>query len=670
MSGTLLTFAQAMDKFTKNIGILAHVDAGKTTLTENFLFLSGATRQKGSVDDGSAITDSLAIEQKRGISVRSTAVTIPWKGQIINVLDTPGHVDFSAEVERVLRVLDGAVVVLSAVEGVQAHTVSLVHILQEMQIPFLIFINKIDRAGADFESVLEMITQELGLSLLPMNVPVEEGRAQAHIQPFWTDSNEFQAVKEDCIDEIVESDDFLLEQFLEGEALSEKDILASGLEQVALGKMVPVLVGAAKKSVGIRELLDAVVDLLPLPPHDISRPLSALVYKVEHHKLHGRLAHIRVFDGQIQSKDSVFLPRHQEVKNIGVTKKIRLNKLIDVPQLTAGEIGIITGISDIYAGDIVGEKGRIPAAKVLQAPVMTVQVLPQNKQDYHPLWQALQWLDSEDPSLALKRYTESQEFHLRIAGPMQVEILEDQIQERFGIATTFKDPEIIYKERPLAKAEGYVRYWMPKPCWAIMTFLIEPAELGSGVRYESKVRQSDIHQKYQNEIRQTIPFALKQGLKGWEVTDLKITLIQGEDHEMHSRPGDFKLATPMGILRGLEAAGTELLEPMMDFKIRAPEDYLGKISGDLVRMRARPDSPVFDHGYFSLTGVVPAATSLDYAISLSSLTSGKGSIRLQLKGYEPCLDHEGVIRPYKGVSPLDEAKWILHRRGAYKADER
>ncbi len=655
---------------TKNIGILAHVDAGKTTLTENFLFLSGQTRQKGSVDNGSAITDSMSIEQQRGISVRSTAVIIPWKELIINVLDTPGHVDFSSEVERVLRVLDGAIVVLSAVEGVQAHTVTLVNILQEMGIPFVFFVNKIDRDGADFEFVLEAIQKDLGVSLLPINCPINEGTSQADIVSFWDGEHEFLALKNQLLEHIIAFDDDLLEQFLEGQPLSGKKIFELGLKWVANGELIPVLSGSAKNSRGVEALLDAVVDYLPVPKQDLALPFSALVYKVEHHKLHGRLAHIRVFDGEIKTKDALFFPRNQETKNIGVTKKIVLNKLEDVDALKAGDIGIITGVADIYAGDILGQEGRIPPATVVQNPVMTVQVIPENMQDYHALQQALQVLDSEDPSLALKWYKESQEFHLKIVGPMQIEILENQILERFDIVTRFEDPAIIYKERPLAKAEGYVRYWMPKPCWAIMTFLIEPGEIGSGVTYESKVRTSDVHRKYQNEIERTIPRALKQGIKGWEVTDLKITLIQGEDHEVHSRPGDFILATPMGILRGLEASGTEFLEPVLDFTIKAPEELLGKVASDLTRMRARFGSPSFESGIFSLDGVVPAASSMGYSIQLSSLTSGKGRIVFRFKGYESCPDNEGVVRPFQGVSPLDEAKWILHQRGAYKADER
>ncbi len=624
----------------------------------------------GSVDTGSAITDSLAIEQKRGISVRSTAVTLTWKNHTINILDTPGHVDFSAEVERVLRVLDGAVIVLSAVEGVQSHTVALVEILKEMKIPFVFFINKIDRDGADFEGVLRAIEADFDLKLFPVNCPINEASSQADIVSFWRENHNYPTVFESISESIIELDDDLMSKYLNEIAISNDELWKIGVEAVQNGKLTPLLTGIAKNGIGMDALLDAIVDFLPKVEQNIEKPFSALVYKVEQHKLHGRLAHIRVFDGHLKSKETVFFDRISEERTIGVTKKVKLNKLEDVDVLNAGDLGIVTGIPNIYAGDILGVKGRIPAAKVLQNAVMTVQVIPENMRDYQDLSKALQLLDSEDPALDFQWIKTTQEFHLKIVGPMQTEILEHQIQERFHISTRFENPMVIYKERPMKKAEGYVRYWMPKPCWAIMTFLIEPLPLDSGVVFESKVRTSDIAQKYQNEVKRTIPKALKQGIKGWEVTDLKITMIQGEDHVMHSNPGDFVLATPMGILRGLEAAGTELLEPVLDFTIKAPEDLLGKIASDLTRMRARFANPSFENGMVTLSGVVPAATSLDYSIKLSSLTSGKGRILFKFKGYESCLDHQGVIRAYKGVCPLDEAKWILHQRGAYKAEER
>ncbi len=656
----------------QNIGILAHVDAGKTTITENFIFLSGLTRQRGSVDDGSTATDYLALEKERGISIRSAGVSLVWKDGIINLIDTPGHVDFSAEVERVLRVLDGAIVVLSAVEGIQSHTISLVEALREMSIPFLFFVNKIDRDGANYEGVVTAIQEEFGLPTVPINIPQNEGNTNASVVNYWKDElpKEYLHFQEKVLETIVEKDDELMNKYLNEEVITKEELWASAENLIRSNHLIPVLTGVAKNEIGMKELLDATQEYLPQAQNKNTSPLSALVFKIEHDKANGRLAHIRVFEGEIKSKDTVVLHRTQEEIKLGVTKKIYLNKAEDIDVISAGNIGILTSANELQAGDILGNSAPVPKSKTLQDSVMTVQAKPKENKDHNTLHEALKILESEDPSLALTVYKKEQEFHLKMVGPMQIEILENQIKERFGIEVIFEEPTVIYKERPVKKAEGYVRYWMPKPCWAIMTFLIEPGEIGSGVHYESKVSQNDIHIKYQNEIERTIPKALKQGIKGWEVTDIKITLIAGEDHNVHSRPGDFALATPMGILKGLQESGTEFLEPILAFTIKAPEEHLGKIASDLTRMRARFANPEFQDNYFTLNGFVPAATSLDYSIKLSSLTSGKGRIYLKFHGYEPCEDKYGIIREYKGVNPLDEAQWILHMRGAYKADER
>ncbi len=269
-----------------------------------------------------------------------------------------------------------------------------------------------------------------------------------------------------------------------------------------------------------------------------------------------------------------------------------------------------------------------------------------------------------------KWFKEEREFHLKILGPIQTEVLKDSLSQRWGIEAEFLPPKVIYKETPAQSAEGYVRYWMPKPCWAIMTFLIEPGETGSGVNFENKVRTSDISQKYINEVKRAIPWTLKQGLHGYEVTDIKITLIKGEEHNVHSNPGDFILATPMGIMRGLENAGTDLLEPMYAFEIKAHQEFLGAVSSDLSQMRATLESPIFDGEFFILKGRVAVAEAMDYAIQFNATTSGKGRLKLSLDGYEKTVLTEDKTRPYKGVSPLDESQWILHMRGAFKADER
>lgn len=655
-----------------NIGILAHVDAGKTTITENILFESGLTRKRGSVDDGSTATDYMDIEKKRGISVRSAAVSFEWNNTIVNLIDTPGHVDFSAEVERVLRVLDAAIIVISAVEGVQSHTVNLVEALKDLSIPFHIFINKIDRDGADYESVLEEIRSDLGVTPCPIYGPIDEGLTSCSIFNIWGSDIplSLQELFEQTKDTIIEKDDELMLRYLDEEQISKSEIWEIGQKKILKQELTAILTGVAKNNIGTKELLDSITELFDRKNQVENTPFSALVYKIENHNSLGRIAHVKIFDGKLKSKDIIFAPRLEKELKIGIVKKIYLSKPEDIDELTAGNIGIITGTNELNAGDIIGQAGSIPEAKTLVDSVMSVQVKPVEAKDFNALKDGLELLESEDPSLELTWHKKEQEFHLRMIGPMQIEILENQIDYRFGIKVLFEEPTVIYKERLLKKVESYIRYWMPKPCWAIMTFMIEPGEIGSGLIYESKVSQNDVHIKYQKEVERTIPKALIQGVKGWEVTDIKITLIRGEDHNIHSRPGDFILATPMGIMKGLQEAGTELLEPILSFTIKAPEEFLGKIASDLTKMRAQFGNPSFENNVFIMQGFVPASTSLDYSIRLNSATSGKGRVYLKYHSHEPCTEEQGMVREFKGVNPLDEAQWILHMRGAYKADER
>ncbi len=382
------------------------------------------------------------------------------------------------------------------------------------------------------------------------------------------------------------------------------------------------------------------------------------------------MAHVKVFSGELSSKSTIYNYTQQLESKINQTKQLENTKYIDNVILKSGDIGVITGVLGTKSGDVLGNSKGIPKLPQLHIPVLTVQVIPDNNADYNALAEALQQLDREDPSLNFKWFKAEKELQLLLMGQMQIEVLEHVLKERFSIKASFTDPEVVYKETISKKAEGYIRYWMPKPCWAIMTFLIEPAPLNSGVTYSSVVSQNDVHIKYQNEIERTIPKALAQGILGWEVTDVKITLIKGEDHNVHSRPGDFNLATPMGIMQGLKIGGTHLLEPILSFEIKAKEELLGKITSELSTRRATFDTPQFIDDVFTLKGRVPVSTSLDLSIKLNTITSGKLRLRLQFHGYDTCPKGEGVIREYKGVNPLDEAQWILHRRGAYKADER
>lgn len=651
------------------IGILAHVDAGKTSLTECLLHTSGATKHRGSVDKGSAITDGLPMEKSRGISIKTATVDFVWKNTHINIVDTPGHIDFSAEVDRALSVLDLVILVVSAVEGVQAHTLNLWESIRERQLPVLFFINKIDRAGADLEQVFNDLEKDLGTKLFALNYGDNHQPDSPKVIDF-TELRPFliKPVLEKSFENLAELDEAFLEDYLEGKIDDLFVVFKKAQKQIQAQKLNGLLYGSAKMDLGIKALLNQITTLFETNISTKKEP-SAKIFKVEYDAKLGRLAHAKLFSGILKSKDIIWSQLMNKEVKINQIFQRKLGKMEQVGEIGAGEIGVMTTSDLVLAGDVLGkEKFEDNFNKISQA-VLSVQAIAVEEKDYQKLGEALEMLNIEDPQLDFQWYKKEREFHLKILGPIQTEVLKDSLLNRFGIAANFLSPKVIYKETPKQSAEGFVRYWMPKPCWAIMTFLIEPAPLGSGVNFTSKVRTSDISVKYQNEVKRAIPWSLRQGIKGWEVTDIKITLVDGSEHTMHSNPGDFLLATPMGVLRGLELAETELLEPMYAFQIKANQELLGAVASDLNQMNAQINSPTFDDDFFILTGRVPVEKAMNYAIKFSATTSGKGRLKLTLDGYEKTATSEEKIRAYKGVSPLDEAQWILHNRGAFKADE-
>ncbi|MFO7864700.1 MAG: translation factor GTPase family protein [Salinivirgaceae bacterium] len=645
---------------TINIGIFAHVDAGKTTITENALFVSGAVKQPGSVDAGTAITDQLEVERLRGISVRADYTAFQWNSTQINIVDTPGHVDFSGEVQRVLSVIDIAVLVVSAVEGVQAHTESLWNVLHEQNIPTFFFINKLDRAGADAEGVIAEIQRELTPALSIMQEAVQEGTDGVLVQNVWQE----QCSTEDVIETLFDVNEEVAKKFLNEESMPFQWL--DGQLKMAFDqhKIFPVFMGSAKLGLGIEPLLDAITHYGQAIPSSDHEPFGGVVFGVLHQARGGRACRIKITDGQLRPRDVIKnQPKGTEEKVTQIKKKLGA-KIIDVDVAKAGEIVDVYGLSDAQIGDSLGVYTSEVTSAQLQTPLLTVQVEAEKKQDYASLAHALQLLTEEDPFLAFEWYREEQELHVKTMGLIQMEVLESLLKTRFGIAAKCLAPTVIYKETPAGTGVGKMRYTMPKPCWAVVTFQIEPGVQGSGVSYKSVVSVDHIHQKYQNEVERTIPEALKQGIKGWEVTDIVITLVEGEDHEVHSRPGDFIIATPMAIMQGLEAIGTTFLEPVLKFKITADEQLLGAVTGDITQMRGTFDSPLMENGKFILTGLVPLSDFLDYPVKLSSLSGGKAKILYTLHSYKPCTDEKGVVRAFKGISPLHTSKYILKARNA------
>lgn len=659
-----------LDKTVLTIGILAHVDAGKTSITESLLHHSGATASLGSVDKGSAITDGLTMEKSRGISIKASSVNFSWENRLFQLVDTPGHIDFSAEVDRSLSILDAVILVVSAKEGVQAHTLNLWERLIERKLPVIIFFNKIDRTGVDIEKVFLDFQKDVGVQLFALNYPDISNPETPKLVSFTNCAKYIDSTILDAsLESLAECDETFLTQYLEGETSDLGQILEKGKQYIKSGTLHAAIFGSAKLDLGIEELLNSISTLISLPKKHYTTT-AAKVFKVTFDKKKGRLAYIKSYGSVLKTKDLI---RSQQLdKDIKINQifKPNLGDLVQTSALYPGEIGVITTSDSILSGAVLGTENLSDQYSKISEAVLGVQVLPMDIKEYQKLGEALEILNIEDPMLDFKWFKEEKEFHLKILGPIQTEVLKESLIQRWSIEAEFHEPKVIYKETPATSAEGYVRYWMPKPCWAIMTFLIEPAPLGSGVSFTSNVRTSDISNKYLNEIKRAIPWSLKQGIHGYEVTDISITLLEGSEHTVHSNSGDFLLATPMGILKGLENAGTTLLEPMYAFEIKANQDLLGPISSDLNQMNAQINAPVFDTDFFNISGKVSVAAAMNYAIKFNATTSGKGRLKLTLDGYEKTTTTDDKIRSYKGVSPLDEAQWILHMRGAFKADER
>jgi len=658
------------------VGIVAHVDAGKTTTTEHMLFESGRIRSLGRVDAGTAQTDWMDVERERGISVRAATTAFQWKRCAINLIDTPGHVDFSSEVERSLRILDGAILIVSAVEGVQAHTETLWSALRALGIPTLIMVNKLDRIGADAERVMAELSRYLSPDIVPVQRISGTESEFRSVDGLWRRQEDGTLVRNSGVpqqyyDRVTEMlaghDEQLLEDYVSGNPVPDDRLFGRLVALTREGKVFPVLFGAASKGIGIPELMDAIVELLPPPAGRKDDPLSGIVFRLERDKAMGKIAMVRLYGGTIRNREVVRNTTLGADEKVTQIRKIHAGQHEDVGLLEAGDIAGICGLSRVRIGDILGCADAVGPGHRLTEPLLTVQVHPASDAEYPQLVAALQELAEEDPLLDLQWHQHERELHMKIMGPIQLEVLTHVLQSRFGLRPAFGQPTVIYKETPSREGIGFVAYTMPKPCWAILKFRIEPGERGSGLVYESLAKPEKLLPGYQNEVARRVPEALQQGLSGWEVTDLKVTLLEGEHHVWHTHPLDFVLATPMGIMNGLAQTGTTLLEPYVRFRITAPEEANGKILHELTVMRAVFDYPVLTGERFTVEGTVPVATTTDFPVKLSALTGGRGTFATRFDGYRECPPGTDVVRPRRGVNPLDTSKYILSMRNALGA---
>lgn len=664
-----------------NIGILAHVDSGKTTLTEQLLFLTGAIRNAGSVDSGTTATDNLSVEKQRGISVRTATATTKWKEVTINIIDTPGHIDFAGEVERALSALDYAVVIVSAVEGVRAHTENILKCLDAVNLPRLIFINKVDRAGADVSKVLKELEDVSSQTHIVLSDIENEGTENCFVTEF--DDKTF------CIratEKLADISDEVAELFLDDKVLTKEKAEEIICKKISACRLTPVVFGSAKYSAGIKELADILVKYMPDSTRRETSDLCGVIFKIEHDKSLGKISHIRLFGGEIANRDEVelFLPEKRLItdsdaveiedkksikEKVSQIKKFCGAKSTDVGFVKSGDVAAVCGLHSAKNGFYIGTPLQSKDTNLVN-PFLRVKVTPADSDPLKVpvLASALSELSDEEPYMDAKWENGQKEITISTTGKIQLEVLSNLLKERYDLSAEFSPPTVIYKETPSSAGIGHASYTMPKPCWAVVDFHIEPMPRGYGVSYHGRLPNNQCFYRYQSHIRTSFNTCLDQGLYGWEVTDFKCTLVGGEHHTIHTHPLDFFVCTPMAFMNGLSQIGSTILEPLLKIRIIAPEDFSGKIFSEIIKMGGEYDSPVIRLGTANLEAVVPVATSMNFPERLAAMTSGKAVISQNFYGYRECNDGLEHINPRQGVNPLDRSKWILYARGAYSAE--
>lgn len=639
-----------------NIGIMAHVDAGKTTLTERMLGFTGAVRSVGSVDDGTATTDWLEVERRRGISVSAACAEMDYRGDRICIIDTPGHVDFAGEVERSLSVLDGAVLTVTSVDGVQPYTEVLWRASDKLGIPVIAVINKADRTGSDISSVMDQLRKLTGGKAVRINSIRAEGSAECE-EDVLTDSE-----REDMLLDLAGTDPGIEEKLFSGQEISDAEWREALARACRERRAVPVICASAKTGQGIGTILDSITGFLPDSSALDTDGLSGKVFHVIHDDTMGKICFVRLFGGKISVRDAVKDPSGQEDK-VTQLRRYSGRKYEDIQSFSAGEVAAVCGLSGFTNGDTLGELPDDRSASIAEAMIM-VGAEPEDESRRQDLLAALRELTDEEPLLAVDYNTSTREISIRITGVVQREVLEETLKERYDIGCRMTEPRVVYKETPVGKGVGKWAYVMPKPCWAIVELTVEPLPLGSGLRFRSAIKEDVLARRYQHHVELSVYETAAQGLKGWEVTDALVTLTDGMSHHIHTHPLDFFVATPVSFLRALTDSGTRLLEPYIKASISASEDMLGKVLGHIVDMKGEFSSPEIRDGRFYLEAVMPLSKAMDYPLRFRMLTSGKGAYTSSFLEYRPCPDDVEEVLPRRGVDPLDIDRWILYRRSA------
>lgn len=612
-----------------NLGILAHVDAGKTTLTEGMLYESGIISKMGKVDDGTTVTDSMELEKKRGITIKSSVVSFLWNNVKINLIDTPGHLDFVSEVESALHVIDVVVLVISAKEGIQSQTRLIFRKIQELKIPTIIYINKLDRVGVDYGELLDKIRNQLS----EMVVALQEyrGVGEKEVQIINLDFGE-----EDIQNYILLSSDTLMEKYDDFNAILLEEYEEEFIKMVRKGELYPLVGGVALKKLGITEVMDLVTKIKG-NTETKSDKLSAYVYKIEHDKDKHERIYFRVFNGAVKVRDNVVINADNSyrllVRNLW---SIQNNTIVSSQIIRKGDIGIIMDEEKLQVGSVIGEDYGRKGNAQLKTPLLQTGIKPKDENERNQLLSALTLLSREDPYLKYEISRITNEIKIWLFGPLQMEIIGDIFRERFGINVCFTKLEIVNKEHPLGKGYSSIRLrdWN-NPYNAGAVFQIEPLPLGSGFQYENHVSYGYLEKPFQNAVLDGIKIGLSQGINGHQVIDVKVSFLEADYDSVLGTPADFRRLVPIVIHDALADAGVELLEPWQKFTISVPKLMDKSVLRNISKLRARVT--VYDYGDSETTFAGKAALSdmMNYESVLNTYTSGKGFLIQEFYKYLP-----------------------------------
>ncbi|MDP9237454.1 MAG: TetM/TetW/TetO/TetS family tetracycline resistance ribosomal protection protein [Chloroflexota bacterium] len=662
---------------TLNLGILAHVDAGKTTLTERLLYAAGVIDEIGSVDDGSTQTDTLALERQRGITIKSAVVSFVIDDVTVNLIDTPGHPDFIAEVERVLSVLDGAVLVISAVEGVQSQTRVLMRTLQRLRIPTLIFVNKIDRGGAQHEGVLQAIAEKLTPAIIPMGSARGLGTRSPGFTPYGAGDVAFTAALADLL---AEHDDALLAAYVDGEtSVSYCELRGELAAQTRQALVHPVYFGSAITGAGVDALTAGITELLPAAEGAVDGPVSGTVFKVERGPAGEKIAYVRMFSGTVRTRDRLQFGREDERK-VTAIRVFDRGLTVQRPSVVAGQIAKLWGLGDIRIGDAIGASRTTAEGHLFAPPTLESVIVPRRLGDKGALQVALAQLAEQDPLINLRQDDVRQELFVSLYGEVQKEVIQATLANDFNIDVEFRETTTICIERPFGTSESVeVLYAKTKtnvtgnsspissnPFLATVGLRLDPAPIGSGIefRLDVDVRLVPIYiyktvDTFVDHMGQYVRETLQEGLFGWQVTDCTVTMIDSGYRAPGSTAADFRKLTPLVLMSALKQAGTTVYEPMQRFHLEIPPDTFGATVPVLARLRAVPQTQEMRGSAYVLEGEIPAARVHELQQQLPMLTRGEGVLDCAFDRYQP-VDGTIPTRPRTDHNPLDRKEYLLH----------